>query len=150
MRKSGCSILYYCSCDLLYLCSYDTFCGYPPEIVKKMPKKDLAEEVIMIVLLFCIVSWWFYISIYNFYVYYLRQITSCFLSCLIKDLTTYILSGMAYLFYLQVWRLQAALGEQTEITKFSQQEYERLQNVSFYSLINHTMCISETITVNDP
>lgn len=50
---------------------YDTFCGYPPEIVKKMPKKDLAEEV---------------------------------------------------------WRLQAALGEQTEITKYSQQEFERLQN----------------------
>ncbi|XP_051147944.1 uncharacterized protein LOC127263053 [Andrographis paniculata] len=49
---------------------YDTFSGYPPEIVKKMPKKDLAEEV---------------------------------------------------------WRLQAALGEQAEITKFSQQEYERLQ-----------------------
>ncbi|XP_011011277.1 PREDICTED: uncharacterized protein LOC105115904 [Populus euphratica] len=51
--------------------SYNTFCGYPPEIVKKMPKKDLAEEV---------------------------------------------------------WRLQAALGEQTEITKYSQQEFERLQN----------------------
>ncbi|CAN4086743.1 unnamed protein product [Withania somnifera] len=50
---------------------YNTFCGYPPEIVKKLPKKDLAEEV---------------------------------------------------------WRLQAALGEQTEITKLSQQEYERLQN----------------------
>uniref|UniRef100_A0A7N0U0Q5 RING-type domain-containing protein n=1 Tax=Kalanchoe fedtschenkoi TaxID=63787 RepID=A0A7N0U0Q5_KALFE len=50
---------------------YNTFCGYPPEIVKKMPKKDLAEEV---------------------------------------------------------WRLQAALGEQTEITKYSQLEYERLQN----------------------
>ncbi|THG18594.1 hypothetical protein TEA_019148 [Camellia sinensis var. sinensis] len=50
---------------------YNTFCGYPPEIVKKMPRKYLAEEV---------------------------------------------------------WRLQAALGEQTEITKFSQQEYERLQN----------------------
>lgn len=50
---------------------YNTFSGYPPEIVKKMPKKDLAEEV---------------------------------------------------------WRLQAALGEQTEITKFSQHEYERLQN----------------------
>ncbi|KAG9458265.1 hypothetical protein H6P81_002773 [Aristolochia fimbriata] len=50
---------------------YNTFCGYPPEVVKKMPKKDLAEEV---------------------------------------------------------WRLQAALGEQAEITKFSQQEYERLQN----------------------
>nr|GMC69452.1 Kinesin-like protein [Ipomoea batatas] len=52
---------------------YNTFSGYPPEIVKKMPKKDLAEEV---------------------------------------------------------WRLQAALGEQTEITKISQQEYERLQNVN--------------------
>ncbi|KAK4801145.1 hypothetical protein SAY86_021632 [Trapa natans] len=50
---------------------YNTFSGYPPEIVKKMPKRDLAEEV---------------------------------------------------------WRLQAALGEQTEITKYSQQEFERLQN----------------------
>uniref|UniRef100_A0A7C9DEK7 RING-type domain-containing protein n=1 Tax=Opuntia streptacantha TaxID=393608 RepID=A0A7C9DEK7_OPUST len=50
---------------------YNTFCSYPPEIVKKMPKKELAEEV---------------------------------------------------------WRLQAALGEQTEITKFTQQEYERLQH----------------------
>lgn len=50
---------------------YNTFYGYPPEIVRKMPKKDLAEEV---------------------------------------------------------WRLQAALGEQTEITKFSQQEFERIQN----------------------
>jgi hypothetical protein len=29
----------------------------------------------------------------------------------------------------QVWRLQAALGEQSEITKCTQQEYERLQNV---------------------
>ncbi|KAL2935751.1 E3 ubiquitin-protein ligase XIAP [Bienertia sinuspersici] len=27
-----------------------------------------------------------------------------------------------------VWRLQAALGEQTEITKYTKQEYERLQN----------------------
>ncbi|XP_042407096.1 uncharacterized protein LOC121996973 isoform X2 [Zingiber officinale] len=50
---------------------YNTFCGYPPEVVKKMAKRDLAEEV---------------------------------------------------------WRLQAALGEQAEITKYSQQEYERLQN----------------------
>ncbi|XP_077230990.1 uncharacterized protein LOC143864059 isoform X2 [Tasmannia lanceolata] len=56
---------------------YNTFCGYPPEVVKKMPKKDLAEEV---------------------------------------------------------WRLQAALGEQAEITKYSQQEYERLQNVIFVTL----------------
>ncbi|CAA2937940.1 E3 ubiquitin ligase [Olea europaea subsp. europaea] len=50
---------------------YSTFCGYPPDIVKKLPKKDLAEEV---------------------------------------------------------WKLQAALGEQMEITKFNQQEYERLQH----------------------
>ncbi|XP_072971429.1 uncharacterized protein [Typha angustifolia] len=50
---------------------YNTFCGYPPDIVKKMPKKELAQEV---------------------------------------------------------WRLQAALGEQTEITKCTKQEYERLQN----------------------
>nr|XP_016434817.1 PREDICTED: uncharacterized protein LOC107761150 [Nicotiana tabacum] len=57
--------------NYLLFCRYNTFCGYPPEIVKKMPKKDLAEEV---------------------------------------------------------WRLQAALGEQAEITKLSQQEYERLQN----------------------
>ncbi|GFZ05906.1 transmembrane Fragile-X-F-associated protein [Actinidia rufa] len=57
---------------------YNTFSGYPPEIVKKMPKKDLAEEV---------------------------------------------------------WRLQAALGEQTEITKFSQLEYENLQNVTFSNLL---------------
>uniref|UniRef100_A0A803NC63 Uncharacterized protein n=1 Tax=Chenopodium quinoa TaxID=63459 RepID=A0A803NC63_CHEQI len=44
---------------------YNTFCQFPPEIVKKMPKKDLAEEV---------------------------------------------------------WKLQAALVQQTEITKNSQQE----------------------------
>lgn len=50
---------------------YNTFYGYPPEVVKKMSKKDLAEEI---------------------------------------------------------WRLQAALGHQTEITKYSQEEYERLQN----------------------
>ncbi|KAL9243345.1 hypothetical protein vseg_017243 [Gypsophila vaccaria] len=50
---------------------YNTFCTYPPEIVKKMPKKDLAEEV---------------------------------------------------------WRLQAALGQQTEFTKICQQDFERLQN----------------------
>jgi hypothetical protein len=31
---------------------------------------------------------------------------------------------------LQVWRLQAALGEQAEITKQQQQEFDRLQNVN--------------------
>ncbi|KAF6168932.1 hypothetical protein GIB67_038429 [Kingdonia uniflora] len=50
---------------------YNTFSGYPPETVKKLPKKELAEEI---------------------------------------------------------WRLQVALGEQTEITKYSQQAYEKLQN----------------------
>ncbi|KAG0627661.1 hypothetical protein M758_2G218800 [Ceratodon purpureus] len=51
--------------------SYNTFTGFPPEVVKKMARKDLADEV---------------------------------------------------------WRLQAALGEQTEITKHQQQEYDRLNN----------------------
>nr|GEU71942.1 transmembrane fragile-X-F-associated protein [Tanacetum cinerariifolium] len=50
---------------------YNTFSGYPPEVVKRLPKKDLTDEV---------------------------------------------------------WRLQAALNEQTQITKSSQQNYERLQN----------------------
>ncbi|PIA39592.1 hypothetical protein AQUCO_02600204v1 [Aquilegia coerulea] len=62
---------------LLYSCGdfgYNTFCGYAPETVKKLPKKDLVEEV---------------------------------------------------------WRLQAALGEQTEVIKHTQQEYERLQNEKF-------------------
>ncbi|GAY58075.1 hypothetical protein CUMW_184300 [Citrus unshiu] len=57
---------------------YNTFCGYPPEVVKKMPKKELAEEV---------------------------------------------------------WRLQAALGQQSEITNYSRQEFERLQNVILSTLI---------------
>ncbi|CAL5198536.1 unnamed protein product [Lathyrus oleraceus] len=65
---------------------YNTFNGYPPEIVKKMPKRDLAEEV---------------------------------------------------------WRLQAALGEQTEITKYSQQEYERLKNEKVLCRI----CFEGEITV---
>ncbi|XP_012082023.1 uncharacterized protein LOC105641975 isoform X3 [Jatropha curcas] len=55
--------LYYPGCS-----GYNTF---SPDVVKKMPKSELVEEI---------------------------------------------------------WRLQAALGEQTEITKFSQQECERLQN----------------------
>ncbi|KAJ7557508.1 hypothetical protein O6H91_05G129300 [Diphasiastrum complanatum] len=50
---------------------YSTFTGPPPEVVKKMAKKDLTEEI---------------------------------------------------------WRLQAALGEQTEIAKDQQQKFDRLQN----------------------
>lgn len=50
---------------------YNTFPGFTPEVVKKMARKDLANEV---------------------------------------------------------WRLQAALGEQTEITKHQQQEYDHLNN----------------------
>ncbi|GLT44153.1 hypothetical protein SLA2020_180670 [Shorea laevis] len=65
---------------------YNTFCSYPPEIVRKMPKKDLAEEV---------------------------------------------------------WRLQAALGEQAEITKFSQQEFERIQNEKVFCRV----CFEREITV---
>lgn len=68
---------------------YDGASGYntfSPDIVKKMPKSDLAEEV---------------------------------------------------------WRLQAALCEQREITKFSQQEYERLQNEKVLCRV----CFEEQINV---
>lgn len=50
---------------------YDTFSGLSPQVVKKMPRKDLAEEV---------------------------------------------------------WRLQAALEEQADRTKYQQEEFNRLQN----------------------
>ncbi|WOK97721.1 hypothetical protein Cni_G06429 [Canna indica] len=59
---------------------YNTFSGYPPEIIKKMAKKDLIEEV---------------------------------------------------------WKLQAALGEQAEITKFTQHEYQRLQKEKVICRICH-------------
>lgn len=39
----------------LLVLRYNTFCGYPPEVVRKMPKRDLAEEVtfsLFILLLF--------------------------------------------------------------------------------------------------
>lgn len=123
---------------LLVLCRYNTFCGYPPEIVKKMPKKDLTEEVIIIFIA---------------YVFVVR-VMSCTFECLFSPLPPWseiinhstvkffchcqnnvilicvLLSSYKY----QVWRLQAALGEQTEITKYSQQEYERLQNVMYLIL----------------
>ncbi|KAF9595323.1 hypothetical protein IFM89_038475 [Coptis chinensis] len=66
---------------LLYSCGdfgYITFCGYAPDMVKKLPKRDLLEEV---------------------------------------------------------WKLQAALGEQSAITKYTQEEYERLQNGNLSTLI---------------
>jgi len=40
-----CCMLTYCADYLLIGERYNTFCGYPPEVVRKMPKKDLAEEV---------------------------------------------------------------------------------------------------------
>ncbi|KAF2310416.1 hypothetical protein GH714_009735 [Hevea brasiliensis] len=43
----------------------------------------------------------------------------------------------------EIWRLQAALGEQTEITKFSQQECERLQNEKILCRV----CFVEQINV---
>ncbi|XP_050224018.1 uncharacterized protein LOC126673792 isoform X2 [Mercurialis annua] len=43
----------------------------------------------------------------------------------------------------EIWRLQAALGEQTEITKFSQQEFERLQNEKILCRI----CFEEQINI---
>ncbi|RVW65117.1 hypothetical protein CK203_034910 [Vitis vinifera] len=43
----------------------------------------------------------------------------------------------------EIWRLQAALGEQTEITKFSQQEFERLQNVMFTTLTDWLLSVNK-------
>ncbi|XP_027363498.1 uncharacterized protein LOC113871023 isoform X3 [Abrus precatorius] len=43
----------------------------------------------------------------------------------------------------EIWRLQAALGEQTEVTKFSQEEYERLQNEKILCRV----CFEEQINV---
>ncbi|TKY51662.1 RING finger protein B [Spatholobus suberectus] len=43
----------------------------------------------------------------------------------------------------EIWRLQAALGEQTEVTKFSQEEYERLQNEKILCRI----CFEEQINM---
>ncbi|XP_042393158.1 uncharacterized protein LOC121984336 [Zingiber officinale] len=65
---------------------YDTFCGYSPDVVKKMTKKDLTQEV---------------------------------------------------------WRLQAALGEQTEISNCAQKEYEKFQNEKVLCRI----CFEEEICV---
>ncbi|OAY47353.1 uncharacterized protein LOC110617546 [Manihot esculenta] len=43
----------------------------------------------------------------------------------------------------EIWRLQAALGEQTEVTKYSQQECERLQNEKILCRV----CFEEQINV---
>ncbi|KAK7391432.1 hypothetical protein VNO78_19848 [Psophocarpus tetragonolobus] len=43
----------------------------------------------------------------------------------------------------EIWKLQAALGEQTEVTKYSQEEYERLQNEKILCRI----CFEEQINV---
>ena len=42
---------------------YNTFCGYPPEVVRKMPKKDLAEEVAWYNHFFCSMIF-FYVNTY--------------------------------------------------------------------------------------
>lgn len=43
----------------------------------------------------------------------------------------------------EIWRLQAALGEQTEVTKYSQEEFERLQNEKILCRV----CFEEQIDV---
>ncbi|KAJ7943213.1 Transmembrane Fragile-X-F-associated protein [Quillaja saponaria] len=43
----------------------------------------------------------------------------------------------------EIWRLQAALSEQSEVTKYSQQEYERLQNEKILCRV----CFEEQINV---
>ncbi|KAA8529215.1 hypothetical protein F0562_033986 [Nyssa sinensis] len=70
----------------LYYAGASGYNTFSPDIVKKMPKSDLADEI---------------------------------------------------------WRLQAALSEQTEITKFSQQEYERLQNEKVLCRV----CFEEQINI---
>ncbi|KAM7484518.1 hypothetical protein LguiA_000527 [Lonicera macranthoides] len=70
----------------LYYAGASGYNTFSPDIVKKMPKKDLADEI---------------------------------------------------------WRLQAALSEQTEITKFSQEEYERLQNEKILCRV----CFEEQINI---
>ncbi|KAK3041289.1 hypothetical protein RJ639_001391, partial [Escallonia herrerae] len=70
----------------LYYAEASGYNTFSPDIVKKMPKADLAEEI---------------------------------------------------------WRLQAALSEQTEITKFTQGEYERLQNEKILCRV----CFEEQINV---
>lgn len=78
---------------------YDTFSGLSPQVVKKMPRKDLAEEVM-------IASDW--VRLYR--TLYRRRFSSQYVTC-------------------QVWRLQAALEEQADRTKYQQEEFNRLQNV---------------------
>ncbi|XP_045828351.1 uncharacterized protein LOC123920196 [Trifolium pratense] len=43
----------------------------------------------------------------------------------------------------EIWRLQAALGEQTEVTKYRQEEYEKLQNEKILCRV----CFEEQINV---
>lgn len=115
------------------MCSYNTFCGHPPEIVKKMPKKDLAEEVFLLFLLHANM-----LAVLLFCSIVFPLLSLFFLNA--------ILSFGYDLILRQVWRLQAALGEQIEITKFSQHEYERLQNVmlSPSSCDNYHLCLACT------
>jgi hypothetical protein len=62
----------------------------------------------------------------------LRFIHLPYYNCVLIWLSTEAITFLLITF--QVWRLQAALGEQSEITKSTQQEYERLQNVLSLSL----------------
>jgi len=52
----------------LSLHRYNTFSGYPPEIVKKMPKRDLAEEVMTVPTINRSVYGGFYSCIWTFIV----------------------------------------------------------------------------------
>lgn len=132
-------------------CRYNTFSGYPPEIVKKMPKRDLAEEVIVLLISFLYVltgllhlflyfvvcslfQIFFHVSlVFHLMLWFLFQLCQHDILAIPPILMTIPLPVHIFIWFVssQVWRLQAALGEQTEITKYSQEEYERLQNVIF-------------------
>ena len=76
----------------------------------KCLKRILQKRLHDIIIFF--VRWFFFVS---------THISHC---CMIKS------ADIDFpLVHFQVWRLQAALGEQSEITKCTKQEYERLQNV---------------------
>ena len=94
---------------LCYVIRYNTF---SPEVVKKMPKSDLVEEVKL-------------------------HILSHFILNIMKPSNIWNLLNSH-----QVRRLQAALSEQTDISK---QEYEKLQDVIHPPIFLEFVCLITTM-----
>jgi len=135
MKVSEQLFAFWCSCA--FISRYNTFCGYPPEVVKKMPKKDLAEEVYCFTFSFLIKSDIKFLTILTLHV-------DSWCSTIRNINFIYNIFTFFNFVESQVWRLQAALGEQSEITKYSQQEYERLQNV-LLPILNRTIIFTSDL-----